>query len=689
MPSDSGDLRARLTEALGHTFTVDRELGGGGMSHVFLAEERALGRRVVVKVLAPQIAHELSAERFAREIRLSSQLQHPNIVPILAAGDAFGMPYYTMPYVEGESLRSALKRLPSGESLAGSSAFGVLRDVARALAYAHEHGVVHRDIKPENVLLAFDSAVVADFGVAKATDAARRSGGSSMEVTITQAGTMLGTPAYMSPEQVAGDPDVDHRADLYAWGVLAYEVLSGAHPFADRTSMQAVVRAHLVEQARPLSAVAPHVAPVVSDLVMKCLAKSPADRPESARILLESLAGASEAAVVSGASKARGGLLPRRDRLMRLGRSALAGAVGVVVIWTVTRTLRSGTGAPATAASMSSPPTRSARDLYLRGKVRLSSESRAENEAAISSLRDAIAVDPSFAPAYASLARAYAVKSFYFAADSERKPLIEDAEVAVEKALSLDSKLGEAYFARGLLLWTPARRFPHEEAIRAYRQALAFDSTLDEAHHQLALVYLHLGLFDKARAQIDTALNINPGNTLARFRIGVIDLYRGDFAHAHSVFNSTPLERNPSLWAFQEATALYRLGRDGEAAALIDKFLIDYPRDEGGVGHSVRAMLLAKAGKQREAEAAIATSLELGRTFGHFHHTAYNIASAYALLGQPEQAMQWLQQAVDNGFPCYPLLASDTQLDALRRNPQFVALLSALKRDWEVRRRSW
>ena len=191
------------------------------MSRVFLAHEHALGRRVVIKVLAPELAHELSAERFAREIQLSSQLQHPNIVPVLAAGAAPEMPYYTMPFIDGESLRARLTRLPDSTRIAVASAIEILRDVARALAYAHAQGVVHRDIKPENILLAHDAAVVADFGVAKATAAALISG--PVSSTLTHAGVTLGTPAYMSPEQAAGDPTVDHRADLYAWGVVAYE----------------------------------------------------------------------------------------------------------------------------------------------------------------------------------------------------------------------------------------------------------------------------------------------------------------------------------------------------------------------------------------------------------------------------------------------------------------------------------
>src|SRR5688500_18439944 len=227
-------LRVELEAALSGAYTFERELGGGGMSRVFLAEETALGRRVVVKVLAPELAQELSAERFAREIRLSARLQHPGIVPVLSAGMAGGVPYYTMPYIEGESLRARLGRLAPGDGVPLAEAVGVLRDVGRALAYAHARGVVHRDIKPENVLLSDDAVVVVDFGIAKAVDAARTlltdTSGAINGATFTRLGTALGTPAYMAPEQAAGDPDVDARADVYAWGVLAYELLTGQHP---------------------------------------------------------------------------------------------------------------------------------------------------------------------------------------------------------------------------------------------------------------------------------------------------------------------------------------------------------------------------------------------------------------------------------------------------------------------------
>jgi eukaryotic-like serine/threonine-protein kinase len=211
--SDTTELQDRLQTALGGAYTLGRELGGGGMARVFVARDAALGRDVVVKVLSPELAQGLNAERFAREIRLVAALQEPHIVPVLAAATtADGLPYYTMPFVEGESLRHRLAAgpVPLAEAVA------ILRDVARALAYAHGRGIVHRDVKPANVLLSSGTAVVTDFGVAKAVSA------SSGKSSLTSLGVALGTPAYMAPEQAAADPHVDHRADIYAVGTLAY-----------------------------------------------------------------------------------------------------------------------------------------------------------------------------------------------------------------------------------------------------------------------------------------------------------------------------------------------------------------------------------------------------------------------------------------------------------------------------------
>ena len=274
-------LRRQLEAALGDAYVLEGELGGGGMSRVFLAMDARLGRRVVVKVLAPELAAGLSAQRFEREVRLAARLQHPHVVPLLAAGEVDGLPWFTMPYIVGETLRTRLAR---EGALPVADAVRLLRELADALSYAHGEGVVHRDLKPENVLLSGGHAVVADFGVAKALVAATKGGGEATagaDVTGTALGVAVGTPAYMAPEQVAADPAVDARADLYSLGCVAYELLTGAPPFAARAP-RALLAAHLTETPAPITTRRADVPPTLAALVLRLLAKSPEDRPQSA-----------------------------------------------------------------------------------------------------------------------------------------------------------------------------------------------------------------------------------------------------------------------------------------------------------------------------------------------------------------------------------------------------------------------
>jgi serine/threonine-protein kinase len=275
-------LREELQARLSGSYTLGRELSGGGMSRVFVAEDASLGRTVVIKVLAPELAAGLNAERFKREIMLAAQLQHPHIVPVLSAGIADENPYFVMPFVVGESLRN---RLLAETGLPLAETVSVLRDVAKALSFAHEQGVVHRDIKPDNVLLAGGSAVVTDFGIAKAisSSAVAAPGG-----TLTQVGTSLGTPAYMSPEQAAGDPNADSRSDFYSFGVMAYEMVCGKTPFHDRAP-HALIMAHIAEPPEPIERLVPAVPSPLAHLIMRCLSKNPVDRPQSAREMLEDL----------------------------------------------------------------------------------------------------------------------------------------------------------------------------------------------------------------------------------------------------------------------------------------------------------------------------------------------------------------------------------------------------------------
>ncbi|MGQ0649861.1 MAG: serine/threonine-protein kinase [Gemmatimonadaceae bacterium] len=281
MPTET--LQAEVQAALAEHYTLARELPRGGMSRVFVATENALRRQVVIKVLSPELAATLSAERFKREIGLAARLQHPHIVPLLSAGLAGGHLYYTMPLVDGESLRERMNR---ERPMAFADIIGIIDEVARALAYAHEEGVVHRDIKPENVMFFRGQAVVLDFGIGKALLSAATS--ETEALRITQVGMSLGTPTYVAPEQAAGDPALDHRADLYALGVVAYEMITGHPPFTGR-SPHAVMEAHAKRRPEAMEQRRPGVPRHLSAIVMRCLEKHPDDRPQSGEQIVAAL----------------------------------------------------------------------------------------------------------------------------------------------------------------------------------------------------------------------------------------------------------------------------------------------------------------------------------------------------------------------------------------------------------------
>ncbi len=276
-------LDSLLPELLGDRYQVGRELGRGGMARVYLARDLKHGRDVAIKVIRPELSVSLGHDRFLREIEIAARLRHPNIVPLYDSGEIAGSLYFVMPYEEGPSLRERLVEGP----LPVADALNVLRDVARALAYAHEHGVVHRDVKPDNVMLSGGAAVVTDFGIAKAVSAALTDVAGP---TLTQSGSAIGTPAYMAPEQATGDPSTDHRADIYSFGCLAYELFTGNPPFNDQ-SMHQVIAAHIATVPRLVTALRADVPPAVAELIARCLEKNPADRPQSARELLDSLDG--------------------------------------------------------------------------------------------------------------------------------------------------------------------------------------------------------------------------------------------------------------------------------------------------------------------------------------------------------------------------------------------------------------
>ncbi len=323
---------ARLSAALADRYRLSRELGAGGMATVYLAEDLKHDRQVAIKVLRPDLAATLGPERFLREVKIAAALQHPHVLPLYDSGQADGFLYYVMPYVEGTSLR--LKLVREGE-LPVADAVRILRDLADAMAYAHRHGVVHRDIKPENVMLSDRHALVTDFGVAKAVSEA------TGRQSLTTAGVALGTPAYMAPEQAAADPHVDHRADIYAFGAVAYELLTGRPPFTG-TTPQAVLAAHVTTAAEPVTKYRTAIPPVLAALVMRCLEKKPADRWQNADELMTQL----ETVLTPSGGMTPTGMTPTVAAPRSRSWVALAG-VGVVAVAAIAflATRRAGSGA--------------------------------------------------------------------------------------------------------------------------------------------------------------------------------------------------------------------------------------------------------------------------------------------------------------------------------------------------------
>ena len=789
------DLREQLQKTLGDAYRVERELGGGGMSRVFVAQEIALGRAVVVKVLHPEMAAAVSIERFRREIRVSAQLQHPHIVPVLTAGETGGLPYFTMPYVEGRSLRA---ELTSGGQLPIRTTTLLLREIASALAYSHSHGVIHRDIKPENILISGGSAMVTDFGVAKALAASTLQKGDG----LTSAGVALGTPAYMAPEQITADQATDVRADIYAFGVVAYEMLTGSPPFAG--SPQSLIAAHLTMQPEPIDRRRSDIPPALGALVMRCLEKRAADRPQSAAEIVDALG-----KILSGenlAQPARARHSDRRrvaagvavvavivialafvERSRGIANTATSGGKSVAVMPFVNLSSASGdeyfsdgmteelidalSKLPALKVAARSSVfalrqrnltprdvgkelgvtsvvegtvrrsgdrlrisaqlvdastgyslwaesyDRDARDVFaiqddisraIVGalKVRLARQQATLVEAptenveahnlvlqgrfftlkrtgpdirhAIALFSQAIALDSTYAQAYAGLSNAYTLLAAY--AEVSAAEVYPRALAAARRALALDSTLGEAHTALGMTEY----RFGWNQdlARRELERGIALEPTNALGRTVYAQQLDFEGKTDSAIAQARAALSAEPLSLITNTMTGVAYYNARRFREAEAVernaieLDSTFVRSHRDLgWALLAQNRFPEAAHEFETAL---RLAHDTPGTE-------TAYLYAVSGRRAAAE-ALARALESADSAGRLSNrprygweTAIplEMAMVYGVLGNRDRAFYWLDRAYSERIlPMY--IRTSPQFDSLRHDPRFASYVARL-----------
>ena len=310
-------------------------------------------------------------------------------------------------------------------------------------------------------------------------------------------------------------------------------------------------------------------------------------------------------------------------------------------------------------------------------------EGRVNNPKVIALLEKAVKADPDFAEAYAELALAYVIRLFLYA--PEEKELEAKAYLAVERALSLKPNLPVAYLARGRLKWTPFNHFPHEDAINDFKHALALDPNLDEAHHYLGLVFVHIGLIEEGRAEFKAAIASNPSNNGAQYRLGETLFYEGKFREARNVLETIDADFNPDLKEYQLAWAMFSSGQTEEAISRVQNYLQQHPGDRGGLLASVQAMMFAASGNHGEAEKKIAAA-QTRRGFGHFHHTEYNIACTYGLMNKTNKSVEWFEKATGDGFNCYPMFEKDRSLDSVRNDSRFREIMEIERKKWEYYR---
>src|SRR5438132_1381929 len=686
------EILARLKAALADRYAIDRELGHGGTATVYLAQDLKHGRSVAVKVLRPELAAALGAERFLREIEIAARLTHPHILPLHDSGEAAGFLYYVMPFVQGESLRDRLHREPQ---LPIDEAVKIAREVATALSYAHSQDVVHRDIKPENILLSGGEAVVADFGIARAIVAAGAE-------QLTDTGLAVGTPGYMSPEQATGAEHLDGRSDVYSLGCVLYEMLAGHPPFLGTTAQEILAR-HTLDPVPPLRTIRPELPAAVDRAVGKALAKAPADRFATAAPFVESMTQAS-----TPPSFAR-----------RAARPAVFVAAGVAALVTgyVLLTRRSGSSdepGPSIAVlpfkniggdvnnepfsdGMTDEITtalgkveglrvaarsvafrfkgknvvpeeigRQLHVLYLQGRYFFAKRDSASLRKAQEYFESAIHKDSTYALAWSGLSDAYSHRAVWgYVAPHDIFP---KAKAAALRARALDSTLVEVHTSLGFIAQFYDWDWP--TAGREFDQALRIDPRYAEAHLFHAWYFVATNRMDEAVSEVQTAVTLDPFSVVNNARLASMLFYARRYnetlAQSRHLLelDSTSVQGRVEL-----ARAYLQLGRCAEALAALEQG----PGPAWEVFPGLLGQAYATCGHRTQALARLSylgSAVRAGRYVPHFA-----FARIYAGLADTDRGLAELDSAyVERAWPMFTLRV-EPAFDGLRADPRFVRLL--------------
>jgi serine/threonine protein kinase/tetratricopeptide (TPR) repeat protein len=769
------------------SYEILSPLGAGGMGEVYRARDEKLGREIAIKVLPERFASDAEARaRFEREAFAVAALSHPNILSIFDFGEDRGVSFAVTELLEGETLREKL----SAGALPARRAADYAAQIARGLAAAHDRGIVHRDLKPENLFVTKDGFVkILDFGLARRMRGVEDPSRAETVAALTEPGVLLGTVGYMSPEQARGE-NADARSDIFSFGAVLYEMLSGRRPFRGNSAPETLT-AILRDEPPEMPEEARAAAPALERIARRCLEKDPEARFQLARDLafaIEAFAvspATRPAAVPAGHGTAErrrsvavlffkdlaanpenahlgpgladstitelalvrsllvrptSAILKYRDRQISPEEAGRELGVDAVVDGSFQRSgsrLRVTVQLVATADGRSlwgskidtslddifrmqdevsrkiaqalevelSPaderrlahaarPTGEAYELYLKGRTHLLSETVEDVNAAIRAFEKALEHDPRYALAHVGLASAYSRMGFTFDPSGD---WLDRAEAASRKAMAIEPGLPEGHYLKGLFAWSPRRNFDHATAIREYLAAIAGRPNLTEAHERLSVVLLHVAMLEESASHAAQALVINPGDGLSRVHLGFVRYLQGNYREGLELSLQAGLE--PSLWvSYQTAICQIRLGNFDAAEERFGATARLFPDDPGA--HSLAGLIAALRGDAAAARRQIEQTVlhQSGRlrfsevamksaSFGHYHHAQYDIACIYALLGEREEALDFLAGASHNGFPCYRFFEIDPLLDSVRGEARFAALIEELRVECDGYRR--